>query len=583
VLDLRYEARKIDQDLISHDKIDQFFERKTRGMSDLSKAQLRKRWATVQKVTSSEPRIRMIVNDILDDLESKPRLMDGRGNALLVCSSVYQACKFYDLFTQFGLGYDQVAIVTSYVPNASDISKEDSGEGKNEAILKYETYRKMISRYLGESDEDKAVSRIDEFEDSVKERFIKHPGEMRLLIVVDRLLTGFDSPSATYLYIDKKMQDHGLFQAICRVNRLDGDDKEYGYIVDYRDLFRSLEKSVQDYTSEAFEGYDEDDVNGLLKDHLSQAREHLDELLEQVRALCEPVAPPKGMLEYQTYFVSDPPGDAAQIKDNEQKRVALYKSVAALVRAYATIANEMIDEAVGYTEEQAAGIKREVEHFLNVRDVVKLAANEVLNYKQFEAGMRRLLDTYVQASDSEVLAEFEDQGLIQLIVERGKESMAPLPSSVRKNPGAVAATIVNNMRRTFVDERAMNPAYYDKMSALLDAIIEQRRQEAIDYDQYLQALIDHAKTVGAQESESKYPEWAKTRGQRAVVDFFDASELADLAIIVDETVKREKEHNWAGNRMRERALTNALFDVLPADFDRMDDLIDLLKKHDEYR
>ncbi len=88
---------------------------------------------------------------------------------------------------------------------------------------------------------------------------------MKLLIVVDKLLTGFDAPSATYLYIDKQMRDHGLFQAICRVNRLDGDDKEYGYIIDYKDLFKSLERSIHDYTSGALDGYDQDDVAGLLR------------------------------------------------------------------------------------------------------------------------------------------------------------------------------------------------------------------------------------------------------------------------------------------------------------------------------
>ena len=110
------------------------------------------------------------------------------------------------------------------------------------------------------------MRKAEQFEQEVKRRFVNEPGQMKLLIVVYKLLTGFDAPSATYLYIDKKMQDHGLFQAICRVNRLDGEDKEYGYIVDYKDLFRSLEGAIKDYTGEAFERYDREDVEGLLKD-----------------------------------------------------------------------------------------------------------------------------------------------------------------------------------------------------------------------------------------------------------------------------------------------------------------------------
>ncbi len=214
--------------------MDKWFEVKTKGMTDLSKAELKKRWGTIQKVASSEPRAKQIVNDILLDMETKPRLMDGRGNAMLVGASIYQACKFYELFCSAGFK-GKCAIVTSYVPNVGDISKEDSGEGKTEKIRQYDIYRRMLADYFDEP-EDVAVAKLEDFEIAVKQQFLDHPGQMRLLIVVDKLLTGFDAPSATYLYIDKKMRDHGLFQAICRVNRLDGDDKDYGYIIDYQDL-----------------------------------------------------------------------------------------------------------------------------------------------------------------------------------------------------------------------------------------------------------------------------------------------------------------------------------------------------------
>src|SRR5262249_14840050 len=152
-----------------------------------------------------------------------------------------------------------------------------------------------------------------QFERDVKAKFVNDPATMRLLIVVDKLLTGFDAPPATYLYIDKTMKDHGLFQAICRVNRLDGDDKDYGYIVDYRDLFDSLETALTDYTSGALDGYEKEDIEGLLTDRIAQAREDLDIALEQVKAICEGVAQPKGTLQYQHYFVSTEPGDAGQL------------------------------------------------------------------------------------------------------------------------------------------------------------------------------------------------------------------------------------------------------------------------------
>lgn len=580
VLDLRYEARDIEQKLTSPERVDEWFQIHTQGMTDLTKHQLKKRWATIKEVESAEPRARQIAADILMDMARMPRLMDGRGNAMLVCSSVYQACKFYDIFSRSELA-GKVAIVTSYEPNASKISKEDSGAGKNEEIVKYDIYRRMLADYF-QTDADDAVKRIDEFEKSVKETFIKHPGQMRLLIVVDKLLTGFDAPSATYLYIDKNMQDHGLFQAICRVNRLDGDDKEYGYIVDYRDLFKSLEDAVSDYTSEAFADYDEEDVEGLLKDRIEQERQDLDEALEMVRALCEPVAPPKGTLQYQHYFCAMENGSAEQLKANEPKRVDLYKGVASLVRAYANLANRMSE--AGYSPSEAESIRQQVKHFVDVRDEVKLGAGENVDLKQFEAGMRALLDTYIQADASRNLATF-DQGLVHLIVEHGVGGIEKLPESIRKDPEAAAETIVNNVRKTIVDEQAMNPKYYESMSTLLEALIEQRREAVIDYQEYLLKLVEFTQRLAKGESEQKYPKWADSSARRALIDFAWPEGIEVDVERVYRTIQRNKEHGWSGDKTKQKSLMRTLalnFPGLlqPAD---MKELLKLLAMHDEFR
>jgi type I restriction enzyme R subunit len=215
------------------------------------------------------------------------------------------------------------AIVTSYKPGPADIKGEDSGEGLTEKLHQYAIYRKMLADFFNEP-EDKAMHRVEEFEQQVKQRFKTAPGQMRLLIVVDKLLTGFDAPSATYLYIDKKMQDHALFQAICRVNRLDGDDKEYGYMVDYKDLFKSLAGAITDYTSGAFENFDAEDVAGLLSDRLTKGRDRLEDLRETVKALCEPVPRPRDIPAYLHYFCAADTADHEALAANEPKRLALY-------------------------------------------------------------------------------------------------------------------------------------------------------------------------------------------------------------------------------------------------------------------
>tara|TARA_B110000503_G_scaffold41606_1_gene68388 strand:- start:1769 stop:4855 length:3087 start_codon:yes stop_codon:yes gene_type:complete len=577
VLDLRYEARNIDQDLTSHAQVDQWFDVKTQGMTDLTKAELKKRWGTMQKIVSAEPRSKRIVQDILLDMELRPRLMDGRGNAMLVGSSIYQACKFYEMFVQAGFK-GKVAIVTSYVPAAGGIALEDGGHGATESLRQYEIYRQMLADYFDEP-ADQAVLKIEQFEDDVKRRFKDEPGQMRLLIVVDKLLTGFDAPSATYLYIDKKMRDHGLFQAICRVNRLDGDDKEYGYIVDYQDLFNSLEGAITDYTSGALDGYEKKDIEGLLKNRTVQERKDLDEALERIKALCEPVAPPKGTLQYQHYFCTTDAGSAEQLKKNEPKRVELYKSVSSLVRAFGVVANDL--NAAGYAPQQAADIKKDVKHFVAVMAEVKLGAGENVDFKQFEAGMRFLLDTYIQAGSSEVVATLEEVGLVELIVNRGMAALDTLPEGLRKNKDAAAETIINNVRKTIVDENAMNPKYYDSISSLLDALIEQRKQQAIDYKEFLEELISLAKKVGNKESDTIYPAWARTGAQKALVDF--GWDDDSLPIQLDTAIGVAKPHDWVGNKLKERVVANALKKLLPRGFERFDELFDLVKARDEYR
>jgi len=573
ILDLQYEARDIDQYITSQDKIDTWFEVKTRGLSDMAKVQLKQKWGTMQKVLSSQSRLEQIVNDILLDMDTKPRLMDGRGNAMFVCASIYQACKVYELFSKTELK-GKCAIVTSYSPSPSDIKGEESGEGLTEKLHQYEIYQEMLADYFEVSKEE-AIKKAENFEKKVKKQFIKEPGQMRLLIVVDKLLTGFDAPSATYLYIDKNMQDHGLFQAICRVNRLDGDDKEYGYIVDYKDLFSSLETSIGDYTSGALDGYDKEDVKGLLTDRLVKGKEKLEEARETTKALCEPVLQPKELINYIRYFC----GDVANSEDlmlNEAKRVSLYKNVAALVRAYSNIANEL--QEAGYSAKEAQEIKNEVEHFSKMRQEIKLASKDEVDMKQYEPTMRRLIDTYIRAEDSETVVDFENIGLIELIVEKTKQN--PAESSSKKVPEAMAETIENNMRKVIIDEQPINPKYYEKMSELLDALIEQRREEAIDYEEYLKEVKKLAEKITKPEGTTTYPDSIDTRGKQSLYDNLDNNEA--LVIRIDAAVRHTKKADWKTNRFKMRDVEHAVEEELGEFKGKLADVIELIKNQIEY-
>ncbi len=577
VLDLRYEARDIDQHITSQKKIDDWFEAKTRELTRIAKNQLKQRWGTMQKVQTSRSRLQQIVNDILMDMETRPRLMDGRGNAMLVCSSVYQACKAWDMFQASDIA-DKVAIVTSFVPDSTSIKGEETGEGKTEKLFKYATYRRMLADFF-ETTEDKVASRVDEYETLVKERFIKAPGQMRLLIVVDKLLTGFDAPSATYLYIDKSMADHSLFQAICRVNRLDGEDKEYGYVVDYRDLFRSLDKAIKDYTAGAFDAYDHDDVKGLLKDRLEQGRDDLDAALEAVRTLCEPVKAPRELLQYQHYFCGESGSNDEELFEKESLRLTFYKAVAKLIRTYASIANEL--SAAGYAKKEIERIRADVIHYEQVRNELKQSSGDAVDMKQYEPAMRHLLDSYIRADDSEKLMDFEELGLIELIVEKGPDVVESVPDSMKNNETAMAEAIENNVRKTIVDENPVNPKYYEQMSVLLHELIKQRRENAIDYKKYLQKIAELARKVKQPgEEKASYPNSMDSQAKRALYDNLGKDEV--LATRLDSAIRYTKKADWKGDRFKERELENAIREESEGYDVDIDQVMELAKAQKEY-
>ena len=371
--------------------------------------------------------------------------------------------------------------------------------------------------------------------------------------------------------------DHGLFQAICRVNRLDGDDKLFGFIIDYKDLFKSLEKSVKDYTSEAFAEYDKEDVAGLLKDRLEVAREILENALESIRALCEPVEPPKDTLAFIRYFCANDTSDKDELKQNEEKRLALYKLTTALVRAYANIANEMIE--AGYARKEAEDICKEVDYYNTIRSEVMLASGDYIDLKSYEPAMRHLIDNYINAEDSRKLSAFEDMTVVDLIVEKGISAVYDLPEGIKRNREAVAETIENNVRRIIVDEMETNPKYYERMSILLNELIYQRKRQVLSYEEYLKKIAELAKQAKNPATSSRYPSSINTPARRALYDYLDGDE--ELAYKIDTEIKVTKPDNWRATKIKKRVVENAIKKYL-SDEDRVKEILKLAENQAEY-
>ncbi len=485
-----YEARDIDQRLGSQDKVDAWFAAKTKGLNDFQTAELKKKWGTMQKVLSSRSRMDKIVTDIIFDFGVKPRLLNTRGNAILVASSIYEACKYYELFQHTPLK-GKCAVITSYNPSVKDINMEGTGENtETSKQFVYKTYTNILEQVQVKANKTKT----EVYEDEAKKKFKKEPANMRLLIVVDKLLTGFDAPSCSYIYIDKSMQDHGLFQAICRVNRLDTDDKMFGYIVDYKDLFDSVQGAISVYTSEiAYDNFEKEDCEILLQDRLEKGKERLDDAREELLLLCEPVPHPRNPLEFQRYFCGNTeiPED---IKKTEPQRSALYKKTVAFIRAYANIADEM--EKAGYTSKDITEIKKDIDFYLKLREEIKRASGETIDLKMYEADMRHLIDNYIQADESKVISEFGDLSLLEIIKKLGiNDAIDTMPEGIKSSEDAVAETIENNVRQKIIREHLIDPAFFEKMSVLLKEVIKQRKEKAIIYEEYLEKIAEIVRQI----------------------------------------------------------------------------------------
>lgn len=570
ILDLRYESRKVDQFLGNKDKIDAWFEKKTKGLNKVAAARLKGRWATLQNIFSSRQRIDAVVGDICLDMDTTPMLVNRRGNAILVADSIYQACRYWDAFQKTALK-GHCAVITSFEAKADDINMASSGENESEDEYKYRIYKEMTDGHKS----------VFAFEAYAKKEFIDHPKNMRLLIVVDKLLTGFDAPSACVLYIDKHMENHNLFQAICRVNRVDGDDKEYGYIVDYQNLFECISGAIGDYTSDgaALSGYDKEDIEGYIKEKNKACRKDLEEAKEQVEALLALVHPQtrEGFFRYFVYDDNAPEEEMdKQLDDNAEKRSKLYKYVSRYLNCYANLANSLED--MGYSEAERKEYAECAKKYDALKREIELRSNDHIDMRRYEPDMRQVLDLYVKAEDSEVIAKLDDTSFLDIVAAQNEEQLNDLPDELKDEYGrASAETVEANLREVIRKDSPFNPAYYGKLSIILQELIDKRKKEMLDYEEYMKELIELVKKARGKSANS-YPESIKTPGMRALYDNLGQNEY--LAIRAHEVIKENALVGFRDNRLKQRKLIKALAKLLGDEMAQK--IYDIIKLHDEY-
>ncbi|WP_339732239.1 type I restriction endonuclease subunit R [uncultured Pseudomonas sp.] len=582
VLDLKYEARDVPQRLTSQKAIDAWFEQKTKGLNNYQKSILRKRWATMEALMSAGERKQRIIASIIEDFSLKPRLNNDRGTAILVAASIYDACHYFRLFQTTSFG-PYCGIVTSYEPNHNAISREPA---QSDERYKFDTY----TQYVLKQGQTTTV-----YEEETKRRFIEEPANLKLLIVVSKLLTGFDAPSCSYIYLDNELRDHNLFQAICRTNRLDGDDKDFGYIVDFKELFGDVQDAISVYTSDELDidtgGGGSNNVE--LKNWLVEGKKQLDAAREALSYLCAPVAPPREVEQFIHYFCGMAV-DANGLDETEALRISFYKAVASFVRAFADLAQHLTE--AGYSVAEAGRLQTEVQFYADLREAIKKHAGEELDIKPFEADMRHLLNTYIQADPADPLSTVDNFSLVELIIQTGVHDAIAKKLNAKGNlsKDAIAEGIINNVRKTIIREQLTDPRFYEGMSRLLEDLIKQSRDDAAAYEEFLrkaEALVRQMAQKGSGGSPAALNGHREARilfnnlSRIATTTFQcpqEEGEKVRLALDLDRVMRGSAPASWRGDPTREAQVLNALFPLLGRDREATREIFEIIKNQPGY-
>ncbi|NLM98681.1 MAG: type I restriction endonuclease subunit R [Campylobacteraceae bacterium] len=529
VLPLLYEGRLVNQEVLDKDGLERKFNLIARDLEESAKRDLQQRWARFQKVASSELRLELIALDINEHFKKTLQLPGGNFKAMFATSSKYEAIKYHEIFQKWG------DINTAYVISSSD--QEELEGGNKEYVAK--AWNKTISDYGTEED----------YLEYVMGEFV-HGDDIDLIIVVDKLLTGFDAPRASTLYIDKQLKEHNLLQAIARVNRL-YSGKDYGYIVDYRGLLGELDKALTAYSS--LEGFDLEDLTGAVIDVREEIKKaktyyaHLEELFKDVK------------------FKDDLESYVQALK--EAKKREKFKEVLSLfARAFKlALSSEKIDDIL--SEKDVKLYKRKVKFYNELRKVVQLRYHEVCDFGRYESHMQKLLDTFISAKDINKLTH-----LVNIFDTEFDEEVKRV-----EGKSAKADTILSAVSAVVSEKLDSNPAFYKSIAKQIEDIINEYREKRLSDEEKLIRAVGLKDLLRGETKESKerYPkEFGDEKILFAIYDNLGEL-LANLdieefdSVIKDLTLKfkevyleASKRPEWHKNSDVENEITSALEDSL---------------------
>jgi len=517
VLPLLYEGRLVNQWVNDDKGLDRRFEQIARHLNEEQRLDLKKKWARFQKVASSERRLEMIMFDINEDI--KRRLLGTGFKAMLATSSKYEAIKYHKLFEEMG------DIRTAFV-----ISVPDSREGhsevddENKAFIQ-EEWSRVMKKY---GDEEKYL-------DKVKDEFINGE-EIELLIVVDKLLTGFDAPRASVLYIDKLLKEHNLLQAIARVNRL-YDGKDFGFIVDYRGLLGDLDKALNDYSGLA--DFDEEDIAGAvfdIKEEIARVKTYyayLEELFQEVEEKSDQES-------YEVYLA------------DEERRKLFYEYLSHYARALKlALSSDKISEV--FNNKEIINYKEKMKFYAQLRKSVRIRYHEQVDFGKYEKQMQKLLDTFISAEEVNQLTK-----LVNIFDEEFESEIERVVGDNARADAILSATTA-----VITEKRESNPAYYDKLSKRIQEIIEEYKEKRLTEEEKLKQAkeIRDLLVKNEGEEESNYPNSIKNNScARAFYDNLEEC-FNEAMNSIDERILVAEAPIGYGNRVQEDLLTQTVLKI----------------------
>lgn len=530
IVPLIYEGKMVDQE-VSKEAIDMRLDMLTRNLTEEQKTDVMKKWSRFEKVASSEQRLELIAWDIAKNYNET---LKGTGfNAMLACNKKIEAVKYYNIFRE---EFPELEVAVVISPPDMREGEGSIDEDTNDIVKKF--YINALSNYKNE----------EEYEETIKSKFIN--GDIDILIVVDKLLTGFDAPKASTLYLDKQIKEHNLLQAIARVNRL-CDGKDYGYIVDYRGLLGELDKALTMYQEAGLEEFNEEDIKSSVY-YIDTEINNMFEAYEKLKEIFKDIKNKNDLEEYEVLLEDE------KIRKDFYDKLCKFGSMLGIIlpsdQAYYKVGKEKISE-----------LRKALAFYQKLRATVKLRYSETIDHKEYEAKMQKLLDNYVVAKEMMRItepvditdAENFDKELEKMGTDRGK-----------------ADSIRTRLTRTISEKSKEDPAYYKKFSTRIEETIEAYRNRRITDSEYLQKMQDIKEDFRKGNSGISYPTNITTENSRAFYGVIydkliprmkenaNIEEIGEIALTIQREIESKIKRDWHYNTDIHNEIAQAIDDTI---------------------